>query len=59
VQDNELLLDLGEISNNDCGPESLSAQYLELLSLVEEYELDEGNLLLYPIEIADRMVFVP
>ena len=52
-------LDLGGISQDECGPDSLSEQYLALLRTVDEYELDEGLLLLYPAEDADRMILVP
>jgi heat shock protein HslJ len=59
VEGSDLTLDLSGFPENDCGPDSLSDQYLELLSIVEEYELDEGLLLLYPVEDADRIVFAP
>ena len=59
VDGERIRLDLGNISQAECGPDSLSGQYLELLQTVDEYELDEGLLLLYPTEVADRMVFAP
>jgi heat shock protein HslJ len=59
VQGDELTLDLSGLSAVNCGPDSLSEQYLVLLRTVEEYELDEGLLLLYPTGDADRMVFAP
>jgi len=59
VDGDRIRLDLGDISQAECGPDSLSEQYLALLRTVDEYELDEGLLLLYPTEDADRMVFVP
>jgi|GEM_PF-5899566 len=59
VDGDRIRLDLGGISQAECGPDSLSEQYLALLRTVDEYELDEGLLLLYPTEDADRMVLVP
>lgn len=59
VDGDRIRLNVGGVSQADCGPDSLSKAYLELLSTVDEYELDEGLLLLYPTEDAERMVFAP
>jgi heat shock protein HslJ len=56
---NRLLFDVSGVSQVDCGPDSLSSQYLALLATVSEYELDEGSLLFYLEGDADRMVFAP
>jgi heat shock protein HslJ len=59
LQESQFGLDLSGLSPVECGPNSLSDQYLGLLRSVEEYELDEDLLLLYPTGGADRMVLAP
>ena len=59
VDGDRIRLNVSSVSQSECGADSFSQQYLELLSSVDEFELDEGLLLLYPSEGADRMVFVP
>jgi heat shock protein HslJ len=59
VDGDRIRLNLSGVSQSECAADSRSAEYLALLGTVDEYELDEGLLLLYPSEDADRMVFVP
>jgi heat shock protein HslJ len=59
VDGDRIRLNVSGVSQTECAADSLAQQYLELLSSVDEYELDEGLLLLYPSEGADRMVFAP
>jgi heat shock protein HslJ len=59
VDGERIRIDVGGITSEGCEPEPLSDQFLALLGMVGEFELDEGLLLLYPVEEADRMVFVP
>ena len=46
-------------SEVDCGPDSLSSQYQELLAAVESLGFDGDYLILFPEGEGKRMVFVP
>jgi heat shock protein HslJ len=59
VEGDGLRIDLGTASPVECGPDSLSKQYLELLSDVVTYELDGDRLNLYLEGGGGHMAFVP
>jgi heat shock protein HslJ len=59
VDGNGLRLDLGAVSEADCGPDSLSNQYLALLSTVESFEFEGDRLVLRLVGDAGYFVFVP
>jgi hypothetical protein len=60
TQEGDLLtLELDSVPPIDCGEGSISAQYLELLSMVDSFEIDAGFLIFYLAGGAGNMVLSP
>lgn len=57
VDGDRLALDFA-ISEVDCGPDSLSGQYQDLLLAVESFEPDDNGLNLYSFDDEGRMAFM-
>jgi|GEM_PF-858075 heat shock protein HslJ len=55
---NRLIIDLPVSTLVDCGPESMDGEYMSLLPTVEAVALEDGQLVLYPGNEADKMFFV-
>lgn len=58
LEGNRLILDLPVSTLVDCGPESMDGEYTSLLPTVEAVALEDGQLVLYPGNEADKMFFV-
>jgi heat shock protein HslJ len=59
VQGNSLMLELAPLTLVECGPGSLSNQYVELLGTVVSFGFDADRLLLHLADGVSHMVFVP
>jgi heat shock protein HslJ len=59
VQADSLMLELGPVTLVDCGPNSLSSQYVDLLRGVVRYGFDANRLLLYLADGVSYMGLVP
>jgi heat shock protein HslJ len=59
VEGDGLRIELGAASPVECGPSSLSKEYLEFLSSVVTFELDGSRLNLYLADGGGHMAFIP
>lgn len=58
LEGNSLTLDSPVTTLVECGPESMSGEYLSLLPTVEAATIEDGKLVLYPGVEGDKMFFV-
>ena len=57
LEGNDLILDSPVTTLVECGPESMSGEYLSLLPTVETVTIENGQLVLYPGVEGDKMFF--